>query len=141
MWSRSVSRNSKIILWGNADDQTPKTPEWAAEQCGVPAETIRALADFVWDNDPCWTYAHWSLSRKSHGEQVISTFAALQAMLGNWGKPGGGPAIHPGGQVPDLPFGYFSTAYSSPGPYKVPKLFRSHYWAQAVLLLDDYKKR
>jgi len=124
---------------GQAADHTPKTPEWAAEKCGVPAETITALAHFVWDNDPCWTYAHWSLSRKSHGEQVIVTFAALQAMLGNWGKPGGGPAIHPGGQVQDLPMGFFSTAYSKPGPYKVPKLFRSHYWAQAVLLLDDYK--
>jgi len=129
----------KDYCLGKAEDQTPKTPEWAAEKCGVPAETIRALAHFVWDNDPCWTYAHWSLSRKSQGEQVIVTFAALQAMLGNWGKPGGGPAIHPGGQVQDLPMGFFSTAYSSPGPYKVPKLFRSHYWAQAVLLLDDYK--
>lgn len=129
----------KAYVMGEREDHTPKTPEWAAEQCGVPAETIRSLARFVWNNRPCWTWAHWTLSRKSHGEQVITTFAALQAMLGNWGNPGGGPAIHTGPQHYDLPFGFFSTAWGPNGDYKVPKLFRSHYWAQAVLLLDDYK--
>ena len=119
-------------------DGVEKTPAWAAEKCGVPAETIEALAHFLWDNHPCWTWAHWTLSRKSHGEQVLASFGALQAMLGNWGQPGGGPAIHPGGNVHDLPLGFFSTAFGKPGPYKVPKLFRSHYWAQAILLREDY---
>lgn len=123
---------------GLAEDQTPKTPAWAAEKCAVPAESIEALARFIWANSPCWTWAHWTLSRKSHGEQVISTFAALQSMLGNWGKPGGGPAIHPGPHR-EIPIGSFSTFWGENGPYKVPKLFRSHYWAQGVLLLDDYK--
>ena len=126
-------------VMGNGPDKTEKTPEWAAKQCGVPANTIEALGNFVWDNRPCWTWAHWTLSRKSHGEQVIATFSALQAMLGNWGAPGGGPAIHPGGNLQDLPLGFFSTAFGKPGPYKVPKLFRSHYWAQAILLLEDYR--
>jgi anaerobic selenocysteine-containing dehydrogenase len=27
-------------------------------------------------------------------------------------------------------------SWGPPGPYKVPKFYRSHYWAQAVLLLD-----
>jgi anaerobic dimethyl sulfoxide reductase subunit A len=120
------------------EDGVSKTPEWAAARCAVPAETIRALAKMVWDRRPCWTWAHWSLSRKSHGEQVIYAFAALQAMLGNWGNPGGGPAIHPG-PYRSFPVGSFSTSWGPNGDYEVPKLFRSHYWAQAVLLLDKLR--
>ncbi|MBW2028017.1 MAG: molybdopterin-dependent oxidoreductase [Deltaproteobacteria bacterium] len=120
-------------------DGIEKSPEWAEERCSVPSETIRALARMVWDRRPCWTWAHWSLSRKSHGEQVITSFAALQAMLGNWGNPGGGPAIHPGPHR-DLPIGLFSTFWGENGPYEVPKLYRSHYWAQAVLLLEKVRK-
>ncbi len=47
--------------------------------------------------------------------------------------------------------GSFSTFWGDNGPYKVPKLYRSHFWAQAVLLLDkvrsgemseeDYRKK
>lgn len=119
-------------------DGVVKSPEWAATRCAVPAATIRALAGLVWDRRPCWTWAHWSLSRKSHGEQVIYAFAALQAMLGNWGNPGGGPAIHPGPHR-QFPLGSFSTFWGPNGDYEVPKLFRSHYWAQAVLLLDKLR--
>lgn len=123
---------------GHGEDGIPKTPAWAARKCAVPAETIEALARFIWTNSPCWTWAHWTLSRKSHGNQVITTFAALQSMLGNWGKPGGGPSIHPGPQR-EIPVGLFSTFWGPNGAYKVPKLFRAHYWAQAVMLLDEYK--
>ncbi|MBN2060991.1 MAG: molybdopterin-dependent oxidoreductase [Deltaproteobacteria bacterium] len=120
------------------EDGIDRTPEWAEKQCAVPAETIRALARLVWDRRPCWTYSHWSLSRKSHGEQVISSFAALQSMLGNWGNPGGGPSLHPGPHR-EIPIGSFSTFWGENGQYKVPKLFRSHFWAQAVLLLDEVR--
>jgi anaerobic dimethyl sulfoxide reductase subunit A len=120
------------------EDGVEKTPEWAEKRCAVPADTIKALARMIWDKRPCWTWAHWSLSRKSHGEQVISSFAALQAMLGNWGNPGGGPAIHPGPHR-NFPVGSFSTFWGENGPYKVPKLYRSHFWAQAVLMLDQVR--
>ncbi len=120
------------------DDGVEKTPEWAERHCAVPAETIRELARLVGTMKPAWLWAHFSLSRKSHGEQVISSFAALQAMLGSWGSPGGGPAIHPGPFRP-LPVGAFTTSWGPMGHYKVPKLYRSHYWAQAVLLLDKVR--
>ncbi len=120
------------------EDGIAKSPEWAEEKCGVPAETIRELAKLVWNMRPAWLWAHWSLSRKSHGEQVISSFAALQAMMGNWGNPGGGPAIHPGPHR-SFPLGSFSTIWGPNGSYEVPKLFRSHFWAQAVLLLDKVR--
>jgi anaerobic dimethyl sulfoxide reductase subunit A len=118
-------------------DGIEKTPEWAEQHCGVPAETIRELARFVGTNKPAWLWAHFSLSRKSHGEQTVSSFAVLQSMLGAWGAPGGGPVLHPG-TYHKLPItvGRFG---SSRGPYKVPKLYRSHCWAQAVLLLDKVR--
>lgn len=121
------------------DDGIEKTPEWAEQQCAVPAETIRALAMLAGNLKPAvFLWAHFSLSRKSHGEQVISSFAALQAMLGCWGAPGGGPAIHPGSFRP-VPVGSFTFDWGPGGDYKVPKLYRSHQWAQAVLLLDKVR--
>ena len=77
-------------------DGIAKTPEWAEVKCSVPAETIRALAQLVGDIRPAWLCCHWGVSRKSRGEQTVRAFAALQAMLGYWGTPGAGPAIHIG---------------------------------------------
>jgi anaerobic dimethyl sulfoxide reductase subunit A len=119
-------------------DSIPKTPEWAEVICAVPAETIAALAKMVGTNKPAWLWSHWSVVRKSHGEQTVWIFAALQAMLGYWGTPGAGPSIHIGPQRP-VPASIFSTDWGPMGEYKVPKLYRSHYWAEAVLLLDDVR--
>jgi anaerobic dimethyl sulfoxide reductase subunit A len=114
------------------DDGIAKTPEWAESKCAVPANTIRELARLVGTMKPAWLWAHWSLSRKSCGEQVIGSFAGLQAMMGYWGTPGAGPAINIGPSRP-IPV---RASWGPEGDYKVPKLFRREYWAQAVLLLD-----
>ena len=119
------------------EDGVPKTPEWAESKCAVPADTISELARLIGTQKPAWLWAHWSLSRKSDGEQTVGAFIALQAMMGNWGMPGSGPAIHPGPFRP-LPVGK-SPVGGPPGDYKVPKLYRSHYWAEAVLLLDKVR--
>ena len=120
------------------EDGVEKTPEWAESKCAVPAETIRELARLVRTMKPAWLWAHWSLSRKSHGEQTVGAFAALQAMLGYWGTPGAGPSMNFGPHRP-IPMGLFSTDWGPPGDYKVSKLYRSHYWAQAVLILDKVR--
>jgi anaerobic dimethyl sulfoxide reductase subunit A len=85
---------------------------------------------------PGWLWCHWAVSRKSHGEQTVGAFAALQAMMGYWGTPGAGPPMNTGPQRA-LPVTMSSGAWGPMGPYKVPKLYRSHYWAEAVLLLDQ----
>jgi anaerobic dimethyl sulfoxide reductase subunit A len=123
-----------------ADDGVPKTPEWAEVRCAVPAETIYALARMVGTKKPAWLWAHWSISRKSDGEQTVGAFIALQAMMGSWGRPGAGPPLHPGPCRP-LPVNelLYGTSWGPPGQYKVPKLYRSHYWAEAVLLLDKVR--
>lgn len=117
------------------DDGIGKTPEWAEAQCAVPAETIQALTHFIVETKPSWLWCHWSASRKSRGEQTVRAFVALQAMLGYWGTPGAGPQFHVGPQraVPR------QASWGPSGEYHVPKLYRSHYWAQAVLLLDKVK--
>ncbi|MFC1902178.1 molybdopterin-dependent oxidoreductase [Chloroflexota bacterium] len=121
------------------EDGIEKTPEWAEARCAVPAETIRALARKVGTMKPAWLWSHWSVSRKSDGEQTVGAFAALQTMLGNWGTPGAGPAMHPGPFRP-LPISEGGAMWWGPaGDYHVPKLFRSHNWAEAVLLLDKVR--
>lgn len=123
----------KYVL--GAEDGVEKTPEWAEVRCAVPEETIRALARLVATVRPSWLWSHWGVSRKSRGEQTVRSFAALQAMLGYWGIPGAGPAFHTGPCRPipwKLPLG-------PAGEYHVLKMYRSHYWAQAVLLLEKVR--
>lgn len=118
------------------DDGVEKTPEWAEKICAVPAETIRALTRMVGKTHrPAWMWSHYSVHRKSQGEQTIKAFAALQAILGYWGTPGAGPPMNLG---PHRPFSVTAPMGKS-GNYNVPKFYRSHYWAQAVLLLDKIK--
>jgi biotin/methionine sulfoxide reductase len=73
-------------------DGVAKTPEWAAPICGVPAQTIRALARRAASTRSLITCA-WSLQRAHHGEQPYWTAIALAAMLGGIGIPGGGFAF------------------------------------------------
>jgi len=56
-------------------------------------------------------------------------------MLGYWGTPGGGPPLNLGPER-DIPL---QASWGPTGKYSVPKLYRSHYWAQAVLLLDKVR--
>lgn len=117
------------------EDGVEKTPEWAESKCAVPAETIRALAMLIGRTQPSWLWCHWGVSRKSRGEQTVRAFAALQAMMGYWGTPGAGPPLHTGPEraIP------WRASWGPSGEYKVPKMYRSHYWAQAVMLLDKVR--
>ncbi len=120
------------------EDGIPKTPEWAEVRCAVPAETIRDLARLVGKMRPAWLWAHWSLGRKSDGEQITGAFVALQAMLGYWGTPGAGPALAPG-PIRSIPVWHWKILLGKEQAYKVPKLYRGHYWSEAILLLDKVK--
>ncbi|MGA3127305.1 MAG: molybdopterin-dependent oxidoreductase [Candidatus Korobacteraceae bacterium] len=117
------------------EDGIEKNPEWAEVRCAVPAETIRELARLVGIEKPSWLWSHWSVSRKSDGEKVVGTFVALQAMLGYWGTPGAGPALHPG-PARSIPIGSRRDSIGVQHDYKTPNLYRGHQWAEAVLLLD-----
>ncbi|MFH1003600.1 MAG: molybdopterin-dependent oxidoreductase [Chloroflexota bacterium] len=118
------------------EDGVEKTPEWAEKQCAVPAETIRGLAQLIMTERPAWLWNHWGANRKSRGENTVRAFAALQAMLGCWGTPGAGPALQVGSSR-HIPV---QASWGPPGDYHVPMTHRSHYWAEAVLLLDKVRR-
>ncbi len=78
-------------LLGQADG-TPKTPDWAASLCGIPAQTITDLAKRMAAGRTMITVA-WALQRADHGEQPCWMAIVLAAMLGQIGLPGGGFGI------------------------------------------------
>jgi anaerobic dimethyl sulfoxide reductase subunit A len=70
-------------------DGTPKTPEWAEPITGVPRETIARIAREYATTRPGVLYQGYGMQRRAHGEQVVRAGAALAALTGNIGVPGG----------------------------------------------------
>lgn len=66
-----------------------KTPEWAAEHCGVPAAQIRELAHEMASKRTFLTMS-WSMQRQQYGEQTLWLGVCVAALLGQIGLPGGG---------------------------------------------------
>jgi biotin/methionine sulfoxide reductase len=78
----------ETYLLGHADGR-PKDAAWASAICGLPAETIKALAPHAAGRRTLITCAQ-SLQRAEHGEQPVWMGVVLAAMLGQIGLPGGG---------------------------------------------------
>lgn len=70
-------------------DGVAKTADWAADICGIHAETIVSLARRMAERRTMITAA-WSLQRAHHGEQPFWMAITLASMLGQLGLPGGG---------------------------------------------------
>ncbi len=87
LWA-SDQESFKDYILGKRDGQ-PKTPEWAAEICGVKAEDIKKLADVYATTKPAALKASWAPGRNAYGEQYNRMAAALQTITGNIGKLGG----------------------------------------------------
>ena len=78
----------KPYLTGEADGQ-PKDADWAAEICGLDAETIRDLARRFASKRTMLALGY-SMQRQHHGEQSTWMLVVLACMLGQIGLPGGG---------------------------------------------------
>ncbi len=71
------------------EDGTEKTPQWAAEICGVGADTISRLARDYAGTKPAALMDCQGPARSAMGEQYNRCAATLSAMTGNVGRPGG----------------------------------------------------
>ena len=88
----------RAYVLGERDGQ-PKTPEWAAAICDLPAENLRALARALPGKRSLVSLA-WGLQRADHGEQPLWAGLALACVLGQIGKPGLGFAFGYGSTTP-----------------------------------------
>lgn len=70
-------------------DGIPKSADWAAKICAIPAHTLRQLARRMATTRTKIMMA-WSLQRANYGEQPCWMAITLAAMLGQIGLPGGG---------------------------------------------------
>jgi biotin/methionine sulfoxide reductase len=73
-------------------DGAPKSAQWAAGICDVPASAIEALAKRMAAN-PTVVNVAWALQRADHGEQPYWLGITLACLLGQVGTPGGGFAL------------------------------------------------
>jgi anaerobic dimethyl sulfoxide reductase subunit A len=71
------------------EDSTEKTPQWAAEICGVDADTIIRLAREYAGTKPAALMDCQGPARSAMGEQYNRCAATLSAMTGNVGRAGG----------------------------------------------------
>ena len=74
---------------GEDADGIAKTPEWAADITGIPAEKIRELAELFATSRTQFAGA-WSLQRAHYGELTHHAIINFAALVGKIGKPGEG---------------------------------------------------
>ncbi|MFV0452021.1 MAG: DMSO/selenate family reductase complex A subunit [Propioniciclava sp.] len=89
---------------GAGPDGTEKTPEWAAEITGVPAQQIRQLAREIATAKPCAITQGWGPQRHANGEHNARAIFLLACVTGNVGVPGGGIGAREG--APGLPIAH-----------------------------------
>jgi anaerobic dimethyl sulfoxide reductase subunit A len=114
-------------ILGKADG-IPKTPEWAEKITSVPAETIKRIAREYATSKPAVLYQGYGMQRRAYGEQVVRAGAALAAITGNIGIPGGwasGLGNQPGGE----PFWTVFPTGDNPVKAKIPVFL----WTEAIL--------
>jgi anaerobic dimethyl sulfoxide reductase subunit A len=69
-------------------DGIAKTPEWGSKITGVPAETIREVANRLAQAKAPFVIAGWSIQRQLNGEDNIRAISTLSLMVGAVGKRG-----------------------------------------------------
>lgn len=71
-----------------AYDNIPKTPEWAEEITGIPADTLRELARLLGKDNNVAVLSSWASARTYDTEQMPQTAINMAAMGGHIGKSG-----------------------------------------------------
>lgn len=94
-------------------DGVKKTPEWASEITGIPADVIADLAVRYATAKPAAIVPGLGLQRHSNGEQSVRSITVLPSLTGNVGKEGGSTGARgtlvqhatPKLELPDNPYG------------------------------------
>lgn len=94
----------RSYIEGKGADGVEKTPEWAAEITGVPADKIRMFARDVAQTKPVNIAQGWGPQRHANGENNANAIYLLAAMTGNVGIPGGGTGGREGYLWPYTPW-------------------------------------
>jgi anaerobic dimethyl sulfoxide reductase subunit A len=118
-----------------ADGRVDRTPEWAEEMCGVPADTIRALARLFAKSKPTKILGLYGASR-SDGWNVSRGLIGLQAMMGYLTAPGGGYPQGGVGPSNPSPAAWPSIAWRDAPPYPRPSMLYIANYHRAVLLRE-----
>ncbi|RME40915.1 MAG: transcriptional initiation protein Tat [Caldilineae bacterium] len=103
------------------------TPEWAASKCEIPADTIRQVArEFALAAPHAFAHPGWRTSNFLNAFQTERAIAILNAIVGNWGQPGGffaaageGGGIELG-SIPQPPYPRVSALRLDGVPWKYP---------------------
>ena len=69
-------------------DGVPKTPEWAEEITGIPADTLREVARILGKDNNVAILSSWASARTYDTDQLPQTAICLGAMGGHIGKSG-----------------------------------------------------
>lgn len=90
----------KAYILGQGNDQTEKTPEWAASITGIPATQIVRLAREIAATKPAYIVQGWGPQRQANGEQTSRAIAMLAILTGNVGINGGNTGSREGTYAP-----------------------------------------
>jgi anaerobic dimethyl sulfoxide reductase subunit A len=109
----------KAYILGESDG-VPKTPAWAEEYTGVPADTIARVAREYSTTKPAMLYQGYGMQRRAYGEQTVRMGCVLPVLTGNVGVSGGwasGVAFAMTGEsIPGAGF----PSVGNPVPYSIP---------------------
>lgn len=114
------------------EDNIPKTPGWAADICGIPAETIRGLACDYTTHKPTALIPGLSIQRTLGGEEAARMAVVLQAVTGNIGIPGGSSGGNIWGRLPNPKCGKMDPHHRPDNPW-----IHKYEWADHLLSDKD----
>lgn len=109
-------------------DSTPKTPEWAAKICGVPANEIRQLAEQLAAAKAPYIALGYGVQRQANGEHNVWAASALAMLVGAIGKRG----TNTGGYMPNSKYA-MTTSGLSAGSNPVKAQISVFTWPDAIL--------
>jgi len=124
------------------------TPEFAAEQCNIPADAIARIARELAAAAPAsMVYPGRRTSDYEDSTQIRRAFAIVNGLLGNWDRPGGllaARAVGLKGVPYDAPW-YDDNHYERIDEHKVPMMFEHEgsflITRDAILNDDPYEMR